>query len=113
MISREIADQAGKLVEQALRERFQDTLVFDPIVVEPAIDHCGDEYLDIFVVYEGPYEALDPDWTVEMDRWLWDELADMGLTMVRVPSHSFVTKNEWAKVFRGKHPKAYEPGGPD
>ena len=104
MISREVADEVGKLVENSLHERFKDDLIFDPIIVEPVLDHDGDEYLDIFIVYDGDYQKLDPSWTVGLTVRLREELLDLGVTTVC--GHSFVPKDEWKQVFKGKYPKA-------
>ena len=106
MISREVADEFADLVRQALQERFKDDLVFDPIVVEPAIDHYGDEYLDIFVVYQGEYKKLDTCWTLGLPAILDWRLVE--LRVCNVPVISYVEKKEWQKVFKGKHPKASE-----
>ena len=43
-----------------LTEPFQDEFVFDPIVVRPEIDHDGDEYLEIYVVFDRDQKNLDP-----------------------------------------------------
>ena len=104
MYSREVADKVGKLVGDSLRERFKDEFVFGPILVEPAIDHDGDEYLDIFIIYEGDYKKLDPGWTVGLTVRLSEELLALGVNTVC--GHSFVPKHEWEQVFKGKHPKA-------
>lgn len=107
MISREVADKVGKLVGESLREHFKDDFVFDPILVEPAIDPFGDEYLDICVVYEGEYEKLDPGWTVGLTTRLGEELLELGVT--GVPSHSFVPKSDWKEIFQSRHPRVHEP----
>ena len=110
MYSREVADKVGKLVGDSLRERFKDEFVFDPIVVQPAIDHYGDEYLDIFIIYEGDFKKLDPGWSSGLPMLLRPGLVDLGIASI--PCHSFVPKNEWKEVFKEKHPKAYEPASP-
>ena len=104
MISREVADEVGRLVGKSLHERFQDDLIFGPIVVEPTIDHDGDEFLDIFIVYDGDYKKLDPGWTVGLTVRLREELLALGVNTVC--GHSFVPKEEWKRVFKGKHPRA-------
>ncbi|MCY4365450.1 MAG: hypothetical protein OXE17_04405 [Chloroflexi bacterium] len=106
-ISIEVNDKVQKLIGQSLRERFKDELVFDPIVVQPIVDNEGEEYLDIFIIYDGPYEKLDPSWTVEMGMRLSEKLLALGIT--RVPSHSFVPRKDWEKLFRCQHPRADEP----
>ena len=110
MYSREVADKVGKLVGDSLREHFKDEFVFDPIVVQPAIDHDGDEYLDIFIIYEGDYKKLDPGWSSGLPMLLRPDLLELGVTSV--PYHSFVPKSDWKEVFKEKHPRAYEPARP-
>ena len=110
MISREVADEVGRLVGLSLRERFKDELNFDPIVVEPAIDHDGVDYLDIFIIYDGDSCKLDPDWSSGLSMLLRPDLFNLGVTSV--PSHSFVPRSDWKEVFKEKHPKAYEPSRP-
>lgn len=107
MYSRELADKVGELVGESLREHFKDDFVFDPILVEPAIDHDGDEYLDIFIIYEGDYKKLDPGWSSGLPMLLRPGLVDLGITSI--PCHSFVPRSDWKEVFKEKHPKAYGP----
>ena len=104
MYSKEVTDEVGRLVAKSLRERFMDDLIFDPIVVESAIDHDGDEFLDIFIIYDGDYKKLDPGWTVGLTVRLREELLALGVNTVC--GHSFVPKSEWKQIFKGKHPRA-------
>ena len=108
MYSKEVTDEVGRLLGESLRERFKDDLIFDPIVVVNAMDEYGDVYLDAMVVYEGPYEKLDPGWTLGLTTRLDDELLSLGVS--NVVSHSFVPKKDWQKLLNCKHPRAYEPG---
>ena len=47
------AEQATRQVENIIREmlteRFNDTFVFNPIIVIPRVDHDGDYYLHAYV----------------------------------------------------------------
>ncbi len=106
-ISRETADEFANLVRQALEERFKDDFVFDPIAVESAIDHYGDEYLDTYIVFEGDQEKLDPTWTVHLGVLVWEELERMGI--FNTPVFHYVAKTEWEELLHGKHPRANEP----
>ena len=110
MIGREVADKVGEMVGRSLRERFKDDFVFDPIVVEPSIDHDGVEYLDIFIIYEGDYKKLDPGWSSGLPILLRPDLANLGITSI--PCHSFVPRSEWKEVFKEQHPRAYGSSRP-
>ena len=108
MITKTVTDTMAKLVGDALRERFKDDgLVFDPIIAERAVDHYGDEYVDIFVIFDGDQKKLDARWINGLWMMLDPEMEELGLAMV--PSISFVEKSEWAEVFHGQYPKRYEP----
>ena len=59
-----VTDEVANIVRQTLEEKFGDTLVFDPIEVIPKVDLDGDEYLHIYMVYDGDVELLDTAWTL-------------------------------------------------
>ena len=103
MISREVADEFAGIVGKALRERFKDDFVFDPIIVEPAIDPWGGEYLDVFIIFDGDPEKLDTRWTLRFPVTLDDDLDRLGV--LSCPSFSYVEKSGWEKVFHGKYPR--------
>ena len=108
MITRTVTDTMAKLVGDALRERFKDDgLVFDPIIAERAVDHYGDEYVDIFVIFDGDQKKLDARWINGLWMMLDPEMEELGITSV--PGISFVEKSEWAEVFHGQYPRPYEP----
>ena len=78
-INADIPDKIAAIVKDLLTERFQDEFVFDPIIVEPEIDHDGDEYLKIYVVFDGDQKNLDPGWTLGLSGRVWQEVAEMGV----------------------------------
>ena len=100
-INTEIPDKVAGMVKDLLTERFQDEFVFDPIIVEPEIDHDGDEYLKIYVVFDGDQKNLDPGWTLGLSARVWQEVAEMGVP--GVPGISYVEKSEWEELFAGKY----------
>ena len=108
-ITREVTDAMAKLVGDALRERFKDDgLVFDPIIAERAIDHYGDgdEYVDIFVIFDGDQEKLDARWINGLWIMLDPQMEELGITSV--PSLSFVEKSEWADIYKCQYPRRDE-----
>ena len=100
-INADIPDKVAGIVKNLLTERFQDEFVFDPIIVEPEIDHDGDEYLKIYVVFDGDQKNLDPGWTLGLSGRVWQEVAEMGVP--GVPGISYVEKSEWEELFAGKY----------
>ena len=86
-------DRVADIVRQLLFERFGDTFDFDPILVEREFDHYGDEYVHVYIVFEGDQAELDPSWTPTLSEKLWPHLAEMGFDSP--PSKSFIEKSEW------------------
>ncbi len=93
MITQEQLDLVGEVVGAALRERFQDKFVFDPIVVMAKSDDWDDDYLRIAVVFDGDQDLLDPALTIGAERQTRRELYDKGIT--QFPVVSYTEKSEW------------------
>lgn len=93
------------IVRDALEERFKDEFVFGPIIVEPRFDHEGDEYLKVYIVFEGDQQNLDPGWTLDLPGRIIGETEEDDL--FRVPSISFAEKSEWEDALGGD-PEGYK-----
>lgn len=107
MYSRKVANKVGKLVGNSLRERFKEEFVLGPILVEPAVDHDGEEYLGISIICEGGFRQLDPDWSSKWSLFLPPGLLDLSVTSV--PYHRFVPNSGWQEVLKVKHPGPMHP----
>ena len=88
-------ERVRSIVRKTLQERFQDEFVFEPIVVESAVDQFGDggTYLRILVVFDGDQNKLDPGWTSGLIRRIEPRLVEAGIE--EFPSVSFSEKFEW------------------
>ena len=86
-------------MEELLEERFgdEDGLTFEQIIVIPKVDHDGDEYLHIYVVFDGDQKLLDPAWTGRLYTLITPCLLELGI--MSPPSKSFVEKSEWEEVY--------------
>ena len=84
-----------KMVRDYLEEGLGDSVVLDTIIVKPAIDHEGGRFADIYIMFMGDEDALDPKVTRELTGLLWPHLIEMGYEMP--PSHSFIPKSSWLK----------------
>ena len=97
------AEQAVSELETTIREmlteRFNDTFIFNPIVVIPRVDHDGDHYLHAYIVFEGDQTQLDAAWTLGLSGRLWRQSEQLGFP--GIPMQSFVEKSEW-KELEGK-----------
>ena len=101
MIDAAVPEKVEKLVRDLLDERFGTQFVFDPIKVIPRIDHDGDEYLHIYIVFDGDQKLLDPDWTLQLYELISPQLLEMGV--LNSPSKSFVEKSDWERVYADRH----------
>ncbi|MYE54732.1 MAG: hypothetical protein F4X34_06000 [Chloroflexi bacterium] len=93
-------DRVAALCAQLLNDRFGNAFEFDPIIVERELDDYGDEYLHLYIVFDGDQEELDPSWTAGLSGRLRPLLADMGVNSL--PSKSFIEKSEWLENPRVK-----------
>ncbi len=100
-VSAENKNKIAGTIKNLLTERFHDEFVFDPVVVRHEIDHDGDEYLEIYVVYDGDQKNLDAGWIVRLSGHIWPESIAVGVPSV--PGISFVEKSEWEELFAGKY----------
>ena len=99
------------IVRDTLAERFTpDELVFDPIVVEPAVDEFGDgdgsPYLRILIIFDGDRKHLHPSKTGSLIRHIRPRLIKEGIE--EFPSPGFIGKSEWRSLypkFRRLHPE--------
>ena len=92
-VSETVLEKVADIARGLLYERFQDDFVFDPIIVEPRIDHEGIEYLQLYIVYDGEYAKLDPLWTLRLGLMMEPELLELGIT--ETPSKAYIEKSEW------------------
>ena len=94
----ETSRKVAEFVKEYLNAWFgPEGLVFDPIVVIPRFLFDEDEeYLHIYVVYDGDEERLDSSYTITLPRLIRDR-ADEDLTCPPFPIlvFSYVEKSEW------------------
>jgi len=100
------------ITRKLLEDRFKDDFVFDPIAAVPKIDEYGDEYVEIYIVFDGDQKKLDPVWTYRMVGEMLPELDDAGVALPHYPGTSFVKKSDWKRLYRKRYGE-YESLRPD
>ena len=89
----ETSRKVAGIVKEYLNAWFgAEGLVFDPIVVIPRF-FDDEEYLHIYVVYDGDGERLDSDCTITLPRLIRDRMTDEEVSGP-LPV-SYVEKSEW------------------
>lgn len=92
----EVLREVEELAREDMEAHFGDAFVFDPIVVTPMIDHDGDEYLRIRVIYDGDPKMMDSVLAHRLSIRIEPKLREMGF--MQFPSSSFIPKDEWEET---------------
>lgn len=102
MIEDKVLEEVSSIVRETLAERFDDDeVVFGPIVAIPKIDEYDEEYVDIYIGYEGKGRLIDPEWSLGLVGRIWPRLIELGVP--GVPGKAFIPQTEWNQVFRKGH----------
>ena len=94
----EDTDTIERVLKQMLEEHFGNKFIFDPIRVEVRTDHDDVEYVHAFVVFDGDFDKLEPEWTVDLPEKLLPYTREMGIE--GIPEQSFIAKSEWKQLER-------------
>lgn len=92
-MEQKVQELTARFVRKDLEGRFGNAFVFDPILVEPRVDHDGEEYLRIDIVFDGDQRNLDPEWTSGLVLRLHLKLREIGIASI--PSPHFIERSEW------------------
>ena len=92
----EVIRKVEGIVRRLLAERFKDEFVFEPIIVQTRFDHYDEEYLDIWIIFDGDQKRLDPRWTVDLTGRVLDEVTEDEVPVV--PSKHFIKKSSWKRM---------------
>ena len=95
-ISAENKKKMTDLVRDMLEGHFQHQFVFGPIAARYEVDHDGDGYLQIYVVFDGDYKKLSSSWRAVLDDRVWTESIAMGVPSI--PGIAFIEKSEWEEM---------------
>ena len=98
----EVIEKVEVLVRKDLEGRFKEEFVFDPVIVNPEMDHYGDEFLHIYIIFDGDQKKLDPRWTNGIERRLLGELTEEEAPLWA--GHSFISRSEWGKIYKEQIP---------
>ena len=99
MIDAAVPEKVVGIVTDILDKRFGDVdgLTIEQVKVIPKIDHDGDDYLHIFVIFDGDQKLLDPKWTLTLYSRIAPQLMELGVESL--PTRSFVEKSDWEEVY--------------
>lgn len=90
----EMRDRVIAIVKADLENApFLDKFNLDEIVVEPRYDLDDRESVEVYVIYDGSWKSLDPDWTAGMTTRIRPKLTALGLPGTSLKS--FVEKEDW------------------
>ena len=86
-------EKVADIARGLLNERFGNDLVFDPVFAKSLVDHYGDDYIQLYLVFDGDEKKLDLDWTIDMVFEMEPALNEIGV--YDLPGKFFIKKSEW------------------
>ena len=86
-------EKVADIARDLLNERFGNELVFDPVFAKSLVDHYGDDYIQLYLVFDGDEKKLDLDWTIDMVFEMEPALNEIGV--YDLPGKFFIKKSEW------------------
>ena len=98
----ELIKKVEDFVRKDLEGRFKDEFVFDPIIANPELDWWGDEFIHVYIIFDGDQKNLDSKWTLGIEGRLLDYLPEGALP--HTPGHSFISKPEWKRIYKERIP---------
>ena len=96
MTTEEMLETLAGLVKERLSDLYGGRIKFDPVIVENKTDFYGEDYLHIYVVFDGDEKLLESKWPLPFSRLIDPELDEFGVK--KTPSHSFSKKSEWDEL---------------
>lgn len=94
MVTEEAKDKLVDAVRDILYKQYPNgEFVFDPIFIKTRLDAYGDEYLHIYMIYDGDRSNLDVKKRIRLSFLIDPVLDELGIP--GVPSRSFISKQEW------------------
>ena len=98
-IDEETTEKIGTVIRRRLAERFGPEPPFGPILPVLRNDRYGDDYLEIYIVFKGNQEDLDPAWTAGLPSRISPDLSGMGMPGLVITS--WVHGSEWDSFLNG------------
>ena len=98
VISDNLLVTARNSMRELLNQAFEGKISFEPINVEPRIDHDGEDNIGIVVVFDGSEDLLDARKLNEVSVELGDVLDKLGFH--NVPVESYISKDEYPEWLR-------------
>ena len=84
------------LVKERLTALYDGKIKFDPVIVENKTDFYGEDYLHVYVVFDGDEKLLESKQPMPFSRIIDPELDEFGVE--KTPSHSYSKKSEWDEL---------------
>ena len=95
-ITEELLQNLGEIVKIRLKELYGDSLIFDPVFVERKFDFDGEDYMHIYVVFDGDEKILEAKWGLGIEWLISSDLDELGVK--KTPSYSLSKKSEWDEL---------------
>lgn len=120
--SKEATEAFDRTIRDILDECFGDTIILEPIVVNPSHDLCDDQYIEVYSVYSRDPNELDPDWQLALDKCVRPDLEELRASPnlhfrfmpgskwsgppwgpCPLPTNATTPRTEYLEIFRRRH----------
>ena len=91
-ISEEQTRQAESMISDNLQLHHKHKVAFQSVKAKPALDQDDEEYLGVWVIYDGEPNSLDPRLLNSFHRVIMEPLRNLGIHAR--PSISYVHQSE-------------------
>ena len=98
VISEKLMITARDSMRELLNQAFEAKINFEPINVEPRVDHDGEDNIGIVVVFNGPENLLDAAKLNAVSVALGDALGKVGF--YNIPVESYIAEDEYEEWLR-------------
>ena len=101
MIEADVQSKVADLALEYLNSSFDSKVVFGPAKVVSKIDHDGDEYLHIYIVFDGDLSLMPRGWRMRLIGWIDPRLEELGAPTI--PGTTIIEKADWEETYKDRY----------
>ena len=101
MIEADVTSKVADLALEYLASSFGDKVSFGPIKVVPKIDHDWEEYLHMYIVFDGDLSLLPRGWRMGLIGWIDPQLEELGV--MSIPGSTIIGKADWEETYKDRY----------
>ena len=101
MTEADVQSKVADLALEYLTSSFGNKVAFGPAKVVSKIDHDWEEYLHIYIVFDGDLSLLPGGWRMGLIGWIDPQLEELGVPSI--PSTTIIEKSDWEETYKDRY----------